>query len=91
MDGSFALPHQPLRGTASGSPHQHRNLSELAHAASPTMRTSGSSTTPVVSRNGVAHVLDQGFDVGRLRRAFRIDDEIGVLVGNARAADRIVP
>src|ERR1022692_71615 len=32
MGGCFALPHQPLRGTESGSPHQHPHLSKLAHS-----------------------------------------------------------
>src|SRR6058998_3000717 len=31
MGGCFALPHRPLRGTASGSPHQYRHFSEFTH------------------------------------------------------------
>src|ERR1700682_2244528 len=49
MGGCFALPHRLLRSTESGSPHQNRHLSELAHAATPMIRTSGSRTTLVFS------------------------------------------
>src|SRR5881409_2640456 len=50
MGGCFALPHRPLRGTASGSPHQYRHLAEFTHTTfSPMILTSGCNATPVIS------------------------------------------
>ncbi len=73
------------------SAQQHGHLAELrtAHLASPTIRTSGSSSTPVLRAHRFAHVADQRLDVRGARAPAGIHDEIRVLLRHARAADRV--
>ena len=82
--------HLALRGRTA---QQHRDFAEfgrsLRSCRSPTMRTSCSSSTPVFARTVSRTKDDQRLDVGRLRLAVRIDDEVGVLLGDPRAADRV--
>jgi len=59
-------------------------MTQAHQGASPTMRTSGTSSNAVHALHGLTHLVDQLLDV-RGRRLALVEDEIGVLLRDHRA------
>ena len=70
------------------SAHQHATFPNSLHAASPTIRTSGSSSTPVVARTTSRTCAISASMSAARAVALRIHDEVRVLLRDARVADR---